>query len=149
MHEGDEDGARTVADVMTRDLVTVDRNDKLATADDVMRLGRIRHLPVVDEEGALAGIVTQRDLFHSGILKALGYGTHARARALDLLVVKEAMTSEPVTTSPETPLAEAAQVMLDKKIGCLPVVSQGKLVGLLTEADFVRLAVRAAGAGKT
>src|SRR5688572_20369 len=80
-----------VRDLMTSDVVTLERNEKLLVADDVMRLGRIRHLPIVDAEGALAGIVSQRDLFHSGLMKALGYGTHAQKSALDLLVVKEAM----------------------------------------------------------
>jgi CBS domain-containing membrane protein len=78
---------RYVRDLMTRDVATLGRNESLRTADDVMRLGRIRHLPVVDEDGSLAGIVSQRDLFHSGLLRALGYGSHARGQALDTLVM--------------------------------------------------------------
>ena len=127
-----------VADVMTTDLVTLNMNETLSTADDIMRLGRIRHLLVVDDDGALAGIVSQRDLFHSGLLKALGYGTHAKQRALDTLAVKEAM-HEATTTTPDTPLREAARLMSEKKIGCLPVVENGKLVGILTEGDFTLL----------
>lgn len=133
-----------VRDIMTRAVATLQRNETLRTADDVMRLGRIRHLPVVDEDGSLAGIVSQRDLFHGGLIKALGYGTHARGRALDSLVVKEAMTSEVVTTTPDTELDAAARMMLEKKIGCLVVLEAGKIVGIVTEADFVRLATRAA-----
>jgi CBS domain-containing protein len=125
---------------MTREVATLGRNETLRTADDVMRLGRIRHLPVVDDDGSLAGIVSQRDLFHGGLLKALGYGTHARGRALDALVVKEAMTSEVLTTTPDTELREAAKIMLEKKIGCLVVVEGQKIVGILTEADFVKMA---------
>ena len=130
-----------VSSVMTKDVVTLERNDKLRMADDVMRLGRIRHLPVVDEDGALAGIVSQRDLFHGGLLRALGYGTHARQRALETMVVKEAMRSEVLTTTPETPLAEAAKMMIERQIGCLVVLDGQKIVGILTEGDFVRLAV--------
>jgi CBS domain-containing membrane protein len=130
----------SVRDVMTRDVVTLDRNDKLLVADDLMRLGRIRHLPVVDEEGRLAGIVSQRDLFHSGLIKALGYGTHAQRQALDMVVVKEAMRSEVVTTTPDTPLREAARLMLERKIGCLVVLDDSRLAGILTESDFVKLA---------
>jgi CBS domain-containing protein len=125
---------------MTRDVVTLDRNDKLLVADDLMRLGRIRHLPVVDEEGRLAGIVSQRDLFHSGLIKALGYGTHAQRQALDMVVVKEAMRSEVVTTTPDAPLREAARLMLERKIGCLVVLDESRIAGILTESDFVRLA---------
>ena len=134
-----------VRDVMTPDVVTLGRNESLVVADDVMRLGRIRHLPVVDTDGALAGIVSQRDLFHSGLLKALGYGTHAKQQALELLVLKEAMKTEVVTIAPDAPLVEAAQIMLDRKIGCLVVVDDaGKIAGILTESDFVKLAVQAA-----
>lgn len=128
-----------VRDVMTRDVVTLGRNDKLLVADDLMRLGRIRHLPVVDESGELVGIVSQRDLFHSGLIKALGYGTHAQRQALDMVVVKEAMRTQVMTTGLDTPLREAAKVMLDRKIGCLVVLDQGRIAGILTESDFVKL----------
>ena len=129
-----------VRDLMTRDVATLGRNETLRTADDLMRLGRIRHLPIVDEDGALAGIVSQRDLFHSGLMRALGYGSHAQGRALDSLVIKEAMKTDVATTTPDTPLAEAAKVMWDRKIGCLVVLEGGKIAGILTEGDFVRLA---------
>jgi CBS domain-containing membrane protein len=138
-----EKNPRLVRDLMTSTVVTLGRNDALRTADDIMRLGRIRHLPIVDEEGNLAGIVSQRDLFHSGLIRALGFGTHAHTRALDSLDVKEAMHSEVVTVNPSTPLAEAAKLMLDRKIGCVVVVEGAQLVGILTESDFVRLALDA------
>ena len=131
-----------VRDVMTKDVVTLERNEKLTVADDVMRLGRIRHLPVIDEDGALAGIVSQRDLFHSGLLRALGYGSHAKDQAMELLVLKEAMKTEVVTISPAAPLTEAAKTMLERKIGCVVVVEGKKIVGILTESDFVKLALR-------
>jgi CBS domain-containing membrane protein len=131
--------ALRVRDVMSKDVATIERNEKLMVADDVMRLGRIRHLPVVDADGALAGIVSQRDLFHSGLVKALGYGTHAQRQALDMLVIKEAMKTEVVTTTAETKLADAARLMLERKIGCLVVVEGAKVIGILTESDFVKL----------
>ena len=134
--------AEFVREAMTTDVVTVRRNDKLQIADDVMQVGRIRHLPVVDDDGALAGIVTQRDLFHSGLLRALGYGSHARSQALDAMVVKEAMKTQVITTTPDTPLVDAARLMLERKIGCLVVLNQGKIAGILTESDFVKLALR-------
>jgi CBS domain-containing protein len=131
-----------VRDVMTKDVVTLDRNEKLSVADDVMRLGRIRHLPIVDEDGALAGIVSQRDLFHSALLRALGYGSHAKQSAMNLLALKEAMKTDVATVDPSARLDEAARMMMDRKIGCL-VVTEGKaIVGILTETDFVKLAVQ-------
>jgi CBS domain-containing membrane protein len=131
-----------VRDVMTSEVTTLQRNDKLTLADDIMRLGRIRHLPVVDENGQLAGIVTLHDLFRGALAKALGYGERAQRQLMDTLVVKEVMTSEVITTTPDTPLAEAAHVLVERKIGCLPVVEAGRLVGIITEGDFVALAAR-------
>jgi CBS domain-containing membrane protein len=134
-----------VRDLMTRDVATLHRNETLVVADDVMRLGRIRHLPVVDSDGDLVGIVSQRDLFHSGLLRALGYGLHAKQQALQLLELKEAMKTEVVTIGPEAPLKEAATLMLERKIGCLVVVEGKKIVGILTESDFVKLALQNEG----
>ena len=136
VHESPE---MLVRDLMTTDVFTVERNEALLTANRMMNLGRIRHVVVVGDEGELAGVVSQRDLFHSGLIKALGYGTHAMQKTLDTLVVKEVMTTDVVTTRPDTPLRAAAELMFTRKIGCLPVVDGAKLVGILTESDFVKL----------
>jgi CBS domain-containing protein len=127
----------SVRDVMTKNVLSVERNQKLATADDIMRLGRVRHVLVVNEAGDLEGVVSQRDLFHGGLLKALGYGTRAKEHALDTLLVKEAMGT---TTTPDASLQSAARLMAERKIGCLPVLEAGRVVGILTEGDFVLLA---------
>ena len=135
-----------VKDIMVREVATLRRNDELSLADDVMRLGRIRHLPVVDEDtGQLVGIVSQRDLFRGALVRSFGYGEFAQRRVMKTIPVKEVMTTEPITTTPDTTLGEAAQLMLDKKIGCLPVVKSEKIVGILTEADFVALAAHLQG----
>jgi len=132
-----------VRDLMTADPTTLKRNDKLTLADDIMRLGRVRHLPVVDDDGeALAGIVTQRDLFRDALAQALGYGRHAQRKILDTLSVKDVMNTDVVTTTPDTSLVEAAKLLTQRKIGCLPVVENGRLVGILTEGDFVALVAR-------
>jgi CBS domain-containing membrane protein len=131
-----------VRDLMTADVTTLKRNDNLTLADDIMRLGRIRHLPVLDENGQLAGLLTQRDLFRGALAQALGYGERAQRQLMGTLVVKEVMTSEVITTTPDTPLADAARVLMERKIGCLPVVEEGRLIGIITEGDFVALAAR-------
>jgi CBS domain-containing protein len=133
-----------VRDLMTREVTTVRRNDRLSVVDDVMRLGRIRHLPVVDDddETKLIGLVSLSDIFRGSLARALGYGTRAQQKLLDMLFVKEVMTTELVTTTPDTPLSEAARIMARQKLGCLPVVEDGKLVGILTEGDFVNLAAK-------
>ena len=129
-----------VRDVMTADPTTLKRNDKLTLAEDIMRLGRVRHLPVVDDDGEmLVGIVSQRDLFRNALAQALGYSKHAQRKILDTLSVKDVMATEVVTTSPDISLIEAARLLTERKIGCLPVVENGRLVGILTEGDFVAL----------
>src|ERR1700722_5417572 len=114
-----------VRDVMTADPTTLKSNDKLTLADDIMRLGRVRHLPVLDDDGQrLVGIVTQRDLFR------------------DPLAVKDVMATAVVTVMPDASLSYAARLLTERKIGCLPVVENGRLVGILTEGDFVALVAR-------
>jgi len=132
-----------VRDLMSREVATVRRNDKLVIADDLMNLGRIRHTPVLDDDSdEVVGILSQRDLFRGALARAIGYGSHAQQKLLNQLAVKDVMTTDPVTTGPDAPLADAARLMLERKIGCLPVVERGRLIGILTESDFVRLAVR-------
>jgi CBS domain-containing membrane protein len=132
-----------VRDLMSTDVTTLKRNEKLTMADDLMNLGRIRHLPVLDDdERELVGLVSQRDLFRGALAKALGYGQHGQRKILDNLLVKEVMTTEVTTTTPDTPLVEAAKLLMEKKIGCLPVLEAGRLVGIITESDFVALAAR-------
>jgi CBS domain-containing protein len=103
----------------------------------LMRTERIRHLPVVDEDGRLAGIVSQRDLFFSALVQALGFGTATHDRVLSTIPVKEVMTENVVTTTPETLVTAAARLMVDRKIGCLPVIDGEALIGILSESDIV------------
>lgn len=133
-----------VGDLMTRDVATLRTNDKLSVAEDIMRLGRIRHLPVVDDddETKLVGILSLRDLFRESLANALGYDARAQQKMLDLLLAKEVMTKNVLTTTPDTPLRDAAKLMLEKKLGSLPVLESGRLVGILTESDFVGMVAR-------
>ena len=128
-----------VRDVMSHDVHTVKRNDELAIADALMKQERVRHLPVLDEDGEVCAVVSQRDLFRGALLRALGYGSRAEELMLRQVVVKEAMSAEIQTTAPDTPVADAARLMIERKIGCLPVIENGRLVGIVTETDFVRL----------
>ncbi len=134
-----------VRDLMTPVVKTLGRNDQLSIADGLMKAERIRHLPVLDEDGALCGVVSQRDLFRGALAKALGYGDVAQGKMLAMLVVKEVMATEVVSVAPDQPLAEAAKLMLEHKVGCLPVVDANRLVGILTESDFLKLAVERRG----
>jgi len=130
----------TVTDIMTKEVSTLGRNDTLDIADDMMTLERIRHLPVLDE-GRVVGVVSQRDLFRSALAAALGYGENAQKRLLRTLRVKEVMSEPAITVSPEAAAKEAIRLMLERKIGCLPVVEGHTLVGIVTETDILRYTV--------
>lgn len=133
---------KVVRDLMSSAVRTLKRNDELLIADTVMRNERIRHLPILDEDGRLVGILSQRDLFLNALVRALGHGSVARDRALGSIEVKQVMTEDVVTTTPETPIAAAAQIMVDRKIGCLPVVKDDAVVGILSESDIVSAVAR-------
>lgn len=124
---------------MARQVHTLRRNDKLSIADDLMKQERVRHIPIFDEWDQLCGVLTQRDLFRGALIQALGFGGRAEEHMLETLVVKEVMSTRLITTTADTPVAEAARTMFEKKVGCLPVLEKDKLVGLITEGDFVRL----------
>ncbi len=128
----------TVASLMQRDYVSVAPMDQLDFVDDVMKLGRIRHMPVV-EQGKLVGVVSQRDLLAASLSKALEFEQGQRRTFMRSVLVDEVMTREPITVSPGATLREAALLMLKYRIGCLPVVDEdGELVGLITETDLLR-----------
>ena len=130
--------AVTVDAIMTAEVTTLDRNDALDIADGLMSMGRLRHLPVTDG-GRVVGVVSQRDLFRSALAAALGFGSQAQTKLMKGLRVKEVMSEPAVTIGVEATVAEAARLMLERKIGCLPVVSGGALVGIVTESDLLRL----------
>jgi len=131
-----------VRDLMSRDVVTLDANESLLLADDVMRLGRIRHLPVV-EDGRLVGLVTHRDLLRASVSSLAGLSRSEEATIKRAIPVREVMSRDPLTIAPDRPALEACRILLDRKLGCLPVVDAGgRLVGIVTEADFVSLARR-------
>jgi len=131
---------QVVKDLMSHNVTTLGRNDRLSLAEDLMQASRIRHLPVLDEGGRLVGILSQRDLFHSALVRALGFGTTAKDKMLHSIAVKNVMTEQVLTTTPDTAVSDAARLMLEHKVGCLPVLEGGALVGILTEGDFVAAA---------
>lgn len=131
----------SVRDVMTREVKVLHRNDCVEIAEELMKMERIRHLPVLDEDDRVVGLLSQSDMFRSALARCLGYGEHAQDILMAKLVIKDVMTNDPVTVEPATSLAEAAGLMLEHKIGCLPVVENDLLVGTLTESDLLKLFV--------
>ena len=125
-----------VKDIMIKEVATLGIEDELSLANDIMRLGRIRHLPVVSGE-TLVGIVSERDLFRSSLAQALGYGNKDTREVMKTLHIKDVMVKQVTTVSPDTELKDAVALMAERKIGCLPVVQDDKLLGLITETDVL------------
>jgi CBS-domain-containing membrane protein len=126
--------------VMQREFASVRSDERLDFVDDVMALGRVRHLPVVDD-GRLVGVVSQRDLLAASLSRVLEFDAKERRSFLRSVDVREVMASRPVTVPPGASLADAAALLLRHKIGCLPVVGpKGEALGLLTETDLLRAA---------
>ena len=123
--------------LMSSDPVTLDAHATLDVADDLMKLKRIRHLPVL-EDGRLVGLITQRDLFLAGVSSVLNFRHRAEKEWLGRIRIREVMTTDLVTIAPQTDMEEAVDRMLEHKIGCLPVMAGGKLIGLLSETDCLR-----------
>lgn len=131
-----------VRDVMTETLMTLGVGDRVSLADRIMQLARIRHLPVVDDEYHLVGLVTHRDLLAASVSTTEGLDSREDRRFKRTIEVAKIMRTNVMTVSPSTPLVEAAKLMRTHMFGCLPVVEDQRLVGLVTEADLVETLVR-------
>jgi CBS domain-containing membrane protein len=126
-----------VREIMMGSPVTLSPNDALDLVSNIMSLGRIRHIPVV-EDGRLVGILSQSDLLGTASNAILGIKQKSKTALLKSFQIKDIMRKKVVTVSPNTPIAEAAHLMREKKIGCVPVVSDETLVGLVTTTDILR-----------
>jgi len=126
-------GFQTVAQLMSTDLFTAHPDDLVDLAASVMEWRHIRHVPVEDDEGRLVGLISHRDL-----LRLLAQGLLSRSEKE--VTVKEIMIRDLMTVTPETPTLEALAIMRRRKVGCLPVVENDRLVGIVTAIDFLSLA---------
>ena len=126
-----------VREIMMGSPVTLKPQDTLDLANDVIALGRIRHNPVV-EDGRLVGIISERDLIGAAASQIFGLKQKRKSALLKSVLIKEVMKKRVVTTAPDTPIKDVAHLMAEKKIGCVPVVSAGAVIGLVTTTDILR-----------
>ena len=129
-----------IKDIMTAEVVTLKVDEELSLASDIMTLARIRHLPVVEGDN-LVGIISQRDLFKASLASVVGYDYGKDRKHLKTVLIKEVMIKDVVTIEPHAKIYEAGRIMLEKKIGCLPVVQDDSLVGMVTETDILQFFV--------
>ena len=137
----------TIRELMSGRLITVPRETPVAEARDLMARQRIRHLLVTEGSRALVGVVTDRDIRLNLPSQATSLSAGEINHLLAKLTVGEIMTSSVITVESDRPAHEAARLMLDHKIGALPVVDAGCLIGIVTETDIVRAFVTVTGAG--
>lgn len=120
-------------------VITIQRDESVESAQTLMSLNNIRHMPVLDGQ-SLVGVISDRDLLGVMVQQRRG-GCGGRAGKAYFLPpgvrVHEAMTADPVVISPETDIEEAARLLITRKIGCLPVVDGERLVGIITETDIL------------
>ena len=127
---------KRVRDLMQSDVTTLQLDDHLDLVNDIMSLGRIRHMPVLDGN-KVVGIVSQRDLLRAGISSVLRFRPSSEREWLAKISVREVMVKPVVTIAPDEPLSKAIVLMVRAKIGCLPVVDANKLLGLLSETELL------------
>lgn len=130
-----------VSEIMTLDVVTMTVHDTVSQARQAMAEYNFRHIPIVDEKGALIGIVTHRDLLKAEV-SSLGVADSENKRAIEASTSLSVIMSKTVkSASPHDSLKGAGLQMQASKIGCLPVVEDGLVVGILTDSDFVGAAI--------
>jgi acetoin utilization protein AcuB len=135
-----------VRDAMTPNPMTIDPEVPVETAVATMRERQLRHLPVVDDSGKLLGVVTDRDIrsaiFGAAIVEYLSASERGRlaalAHSLGDVRVRHVMTWGAMTIRPDAPVAQAAAVMAEARVGSLPVVDGGQLIGIITERDVLK-----------
>jgi acetoin utilization protein AcuB len=132
---------------MTTDLVTVNAEETLRRACGLVEEKGLRRFPVM-KDGALVGIVTDRDLRNATASSVVLTERRFHDFLLDSVKIESVMTAKPRTVSPDTDLKDAAGMLLEMKVGGLPVLEDGALVGIITETDMIRALLELLGGGK-
>jgi len=135
-----------VKDRMSRHPITVTTDVHIDEALKMMRDNKVRRLPVVDKDGRLVGIVSEMDLLYASPSPATSLSVYEIHYLLARITVQDVMTKEVISVEEDTPLEEAARIMVDNKVGGLPVVRDGKLVGIITETDLFKIFLELLGA---
>ncbi len=130
-----------VKDLMTEELFVLKTTDTLKTARSLMSLARIRHVPIVNRSNQFLGIMTHRDILQASISRFAEVDIVVQDEIDAGIPVTEIMRKDVTTVDPEMMLRDAAEILLNHKYGCLPVVQDKTLVGIITEADFLKLTI--------
>lgn len=131
---------------MTKNPVTIYPEASVVEASDLMKKEKVHRLPVLDKEKNLVGVISEKDILFATPSPASSLSIHEMAYLLSKLTVKKIMSKNPVTISKDTPVEEAARLMVDQDLSCLPVVEEGKLVGIVSKSDMFKILLELFGA---
>lgn len=131
----------TVKDLMSLELYTLKPMDTVHQARELMLEKHIRHIPIVDERNEFVGLLTKRDVLAASVSVLADIDVVERDELESKIPISEVMITEIVVAEEDTDLLDAAKFILEQKHGCLPVLRGQQLVGILTEADFVKLSI--------
>lgn len=132
---------KIVGDIMVRHVISAKESDNLHQGRMLLKQYGIRHLPVVNEQGGFAGLLTQRAVLNNAFTVVENYGFSKLTAREERTSIKDVMTVDCPVITPAASLSEAGKYFVEHKHSCLPVVEDGKLVGILTAVDFVRLSL--------
>lgn len=128
---------KTVGDYMSRNPTTMSPTQSLLDAAVLMRSSGFRHIPIVND-GQLVGMISDRDIARLTPSMLLPHSAAEHNQVMEQTIIGKVMTRDPVTTSPEMPLVQAAEMFVSGKLGSLAVLDDGALVGILTVRDMLR-----------
>ncbi len=131
---------------MTHNPVTVRQDTSLYDALKIMRDNKVRRLPVLSKEGKLVGIVSEKDLLYASPSPATSLSVWEINYLTSKIMISDLMTKEVITIAEDCPMEEAARIMVDHRIGGLPVMREDQLVGIVTETDLFRIFLELLGA---
>jgi len=131
-----------VKDLMSSPVFSLKESDSLHSARSLMNLQRIRHIPIVTVDNVFTGLITHRDILSATISQLADLDPETQKEIDSGIPIREIMRTDIATIASDAPLKDAAQILLNHKYGCLPVVEEGQLIGILTEADFLRLTIK-------
>jgi acetoin utilization protein AcuB len=131
---------------MSHNPIIVEQDVGINQALKIMHDEQVRRLPVVNRRGLLVGIVSEKDLLHASPSPATSLSIHELHYLLSQMKVSQVMTKDPITVTEYTALEEAARIMVDNRIGGLPVMRNDKLVGIITETDLFKIFIELLGA---
>lgn len=132
----------SVGQFMTDTVYTLQTTDNLHDVRELMELAKIRHVPITDKEGNFEGLITNRDLLACAVSKLAEIDGNLQTELESSIPVREIMHIDIVCVQEDTDIRDAANIMLGYKYGCLPVIEGRKLVGILTEADFIKITLK-------